>query len=173
MTLIIEGIEILALALGVLIVILSIIIDDRVLRILPFNVYRLCVMNMDLGLSIFDVLFEVQKQGPDENTLIPHLMTANLLFVQSVIAKTEKIRFIKTDNYIFIFEALQNVVTFIIEDKISILLRSALREFTKEFIREFGSDLDSINISQYSKAKDFVEKFFSFLPPHRIVSISN
>ncbi len=172
-SLIIWGIEILALALGVLIVILSIMIDDRVLRILPFNVYRLSVMNMDLGLSIFDVLFEAKKQGPDVNTLIPHLMTANLQFIQAVIAKTEKIRCIKTDNYIFIFEAFQKVVAFIIADEISILLRSALREFTKEFVKEFNSDLDSMNISQYSKAQVFIEKYFSFLPSHKIVSISS
>ncbi|MFX0185898.1 MAG: hypothetical protein ACFE95_22670, partial [Candidatus Hodarchaeota archaeon] len=171
-SLIVWGIEIFALALGMLLVILSIVIDDRVLRILPFNVYRLSVMNMDMGLSIFDVLFEAKKQGPDMNTLIPHLMTANLQFVQAIIAQTEKIKFIKTDNYLFIFEAVQNVVTFIIADRVSILLRSALREFTKAFVREFGSNLDSMIISQYSKAEKYIERYFSFLPSHKIVSIS-
>jgi hypothetical protein len=171
-SLIVWGIEIFALALGVLIVILSIVIDDRVLRILPFNVYRLSVMNMDIGLSIFDVLFEAKKQGPDMNTLIPHLMTANLQFVQAIIAQTEKIQYIKTDNYLFIFEAFHNVVTFIIADRVSILLRSALREFTKEFFNEFGSNLDSMIVSQYSKAEKFIERYFSFLPSHKIVSIS-
>jgi hypothetical protein len=164
MSLVIWGIEIFALALGILIVILSIVMDDRVLRILPFNVYRLSVMNMDMGLSIFDVLFEAKKQGPDMNTLIPHLMTANLQFVQAIISQTEKIQYIKTDNYLFIFEAFQNVVTFIIADRVSLLLRSALREFTKEFFTEFGSNLDSMNISQYTKAEK--------LPAHKIVSIS-
>ncbi|MFX0015050.1 MAG: hypothetical protein ACFFB2_08005 [Promethearchaeota archaeon] len=173
LSLVISGIEILALALGILVIILVIVIDDRVLRLLPFNVYRLSVMNLDIGLSIFDVLFDAKKQGPDVNTLIPHLMTANLQFVQTIIAQTEKIRCIQTDNYIFIFEALQNVVTFIIADKISLLLRSALREFTKEFFNEFGSNLDSIVISQYSKAEIFINKYFSFLPDHRIVSISS
>lgn len=129
-------------------------------------------MNMDIGLSIFDVLFETKKQGPDMNTLIPHLMTANLQFVQAIIAQTEKIRYIKTDNYLFIFEALQNVVTFIIADRVSILLRSALREFTKEFVNEFGSNLDSMIVSQYSKAEKFIVRYFSFLPSHKIVSIS-
>ncbi len=172
-SLIIWGIEILALAIGVAIITLSILIDDRVLRILPFNVYRLSVMNMEIGLSIFDVLFETKKQGPDMHTLIPHLMTANIQFVQSVIAKTERIQYIKTDNYIFIFESLQNAVTFIIADQASLLLRSALKEFTKDFVNEFGSNLDSIRISEYAKAEVFIEQYFSFLPSHKLVSISS
>jgi hypothetical protein len=166
------GIEIFALATGVLLVIVAIAIDERVLRILPFNVYRLSVMNMNMGLSIFDTLFDSKEQGPDVNTLIPHLMTANVQFVQSVIDKTERIQSILTDNYIFIFETNQNIVTFLIADKVSLLLRSALSEFTKHFIREFGSDLDSANISIYSRADPLIKKHFSFLPQHRIVSIS-
>ncbi|MFW9777745.1 MAG: hypothetical protein ACFFE8_02745 [Candidatus Heimdallarchaeota archaeon] len=166
------GIEIFALAIGILFVILAIVIDARVLRVLPFNVYRLSVMNMNMGLSIFDALFNTKKQGPDVNILIPHLMTANVQFVQSVIDRTEKIQLIKTDNYIFLFETDQKIVTFLIADKVSLLLRSALKEFTRQFVRDFGSDLDSANISIYAKADPLIRKHFSFLPQHRIISIS-
>ena len=129
-------------------------------------------MNMDMGVSIFDVLFETKKMGPDMNSLIPHLMTANLLFVKTVIDQTEQIQYIKTDNYIFFFEAKHNIITFMIADEVSLLLRSALKEFIKQFLEEFGPDLNSLNISRYSKAEVLIKKHFSFLPPFQIISIS-
>lgn len=172
-SLIIWGIEILAVAFGLFIMALAIFIDDRVLRILPFNVYRLSVMNMNIGLSIFDIKFNTKQEGPVEESLIPHLMTANIQFVQSIFRNTEIIRLIETDNYLFIFESQKDIVTFIIADRCSLLLKSALHEFVKDFISEFGDHLDSSVISQYSKADRIIEKHFSFLPAHKILSITS
>jgi len=166
------GIEMFTIALGVLLALVSIIRDERVLRMVPFNVYRLSVMNMNLGLSIFDVLFEAKKLGPDSNTLIPHLMTANLQFVQNVISDAERIRYIQTDNYLFIFEACQNVVGFLIADRSSKLIQSALKEFTREFVQLFGPTLDSGEISQFAKADGIIQKYFAFLPPYKVVSFN-
>jgi hypothetical protein len=126
---------------------------------------------MNIGLSIFDVLFQTQQTGPDSNILIPHLMTANFQFVQSVIHYTEKIRTIETDNYIFIFEAYQDVVAFLIADKTSLLIQSALREFTRSFFDKFNQVIDSSEISQYKDTSQLLDLYFSFLPPYKIVSI--
>ncbi len=172
-SLFIWGIEIFGVAIGIFIMALAIVIDDRVLRILPFNVYRLSVMNMNIGMSIFDITFKTKQEGPVEEGLIPHLMTANIQFVQSVFRNTEAIRLIKTDNYLFIFELQMDIVAFIIADRSSILLKSALKEFLKEFIIEFKDSLNSSMISQYSKADRLINKHFSFLPAHKILSITS
>ncbi|WP_455141382.1 hypothetical protein [Candidatus Hodarchaeum mangrovi] len=170
LSLVFWGSELIPIPIGILMMIISIVIDDRVLRMVPFNVYRLSVMNMNIGLSIFDILFDAKKSGPDSNTLIPHLMTANLQFVQSVISSTERIQFIRTDNFIFIFEALNDVVCFVIADRASMLIKSALKEFTREFVKEFGLILDSCDISHFADAERIVKKYFSFLPSSRVVS---
>ena len=172
LSLVIWGAELIPIPIGILMMIISIVIDDRVLRMVPFNVYRLSVMNMNIGLSIFDILFDANKSGPDSNTLIPHLMTANLQFVQSVISSTERIQFIRTDNFIFIFEALNDVVCFIIADRASMQIKSALKEFTREFVKEFGSNLDSCDVSHFADAERIAKKYFSFLPSPRVVSFS-
>lgn len=167
------GIEIFCVSIGVFLIALTIIIDDRVLRILPFNVYRLAVMNMNIGMSIFDISFRTKQRGPVEEELIPHLMTANIQFVQSVFRNSEVIRSIETDNYLFTFETQKDIVTFLIADRSSQLLKSALKEFVREFINEFGGSLDSILISQYAKADRLIKKHFSFLPAHKILSITS
>jgi hypothetical protein len=172
-SLIIWGIEIFGVALGVFIMALAIFIDDRVLRILPFNVYRLSVMNMNIGMSIFDIKFNTKQEGPVEESLIPHLMTANIQFVQSIFRSTEIIRLIETDNYLFIFESQKDIVTFIIADRCSLLLKSALQEFVKDFISEFDDHLDSSVISHYTKADYIIQKHFSFLPEYVILSITS
>jgi hypothetical protein len=171
LSLVILGIEILSIVLGTIVIIIAILIDERVLRVLPFNVYRLSVINMNIGLSIFDVLFEARQTGPDSNILIPHLMTANFQFVQSVIHDTEKIKSIETDNYFFIFEAHKDIVVFLIADKTSLLIKSALKEFTRSFHEKFGMDIDSSEISKYKETSPLLDLYFSFLPPHKIVSI--
>jgi hypothetical protein len=171
MSLVVLGAEILSIALGTFIIIIAILIDERVLRVLPFNVYRLSIINMNIGLSIFDVLFQTQKIGPDSNLLIPHLMTANFQFVQSVIRDTEKIKSIETDNYIFLFEAHEDIVVFLIADNTSLLIKSTLKEFVKSFYDKYSQVIDSSEISQYQDASGLLDLYFSFLPPHKIVSI--
>ena len=173
LSIVILGIEILSVALGVFIVIIAILIDERVLRVLPFNVYRVSVINMNIGLSIFDVLFEAKQDGPDSSVLIPHLMTANFQFVQSVIHDTEKIRSIQTDNYYFIFEAYKDIVAFIITDKTSMLIKSSLKEFVKNFHEKFGENINYSEISQYKEAGALLDLYFAFLPSYKIVSIGS
>ncbi|MHA1976641.1 MAG: hypothetical protein ACW98F_09510 [Candidatus Hodarchaeales archaeon] len=172
-SLIILGIEILSLALATFIVIIAILFDERVLRVLPFNVYRVSVINMNIGLSIFDVLFEAKQSGPDSSVLIPHLMTANFQFVQSVIHDTEKIKSIRTDNYHFIFEAYKDIVAFVITDETSMLIKSALKEFVKNFYMKFGENINSSEISQYTEAGTLLDLYFAFLPDYKIVSIGS
>jgi hypothetical protein len=172
-SLVILGIEILSVALGTFIVIIAILFDERVLRVLPFNAYRISVINMNIGLSIFDVLFEAKQSGPDSSVLIPHLMTANFQFVQSVIHDTEKIKSIETDNYYFIFEAYKDIVAFVIADKTSMLIKSSLKEFVKSFYEKFGENIDSSEISQYTEAGALLELYFAFLPTYKIVSIGS
>ena len=171
LSLIILGIEIFSIVFGTIVIIIAILFDERVLSVLPFNVYRISVINMNLGLSIFDALFQAQRSGPDSNVLIPYLMTANFQFVQSVIHDTEKIKSIETDNYYFIFEAHKDIVVFVIADKTSLLIKSALKEFTRCFYEKFGSNIDSSEISQYKETGPLLDLFFSFLPPYKIVSI--
>ncbi len=173
MSLVILGIEILSVALGTFIVIIAILLDERVLRVLPFNAYRISVINMNIGLSIFDVLFETKQSGPDSSVLIPHLMTANFQFVQSVIHDTEKIKSIETDNYYFIFEAYKDIVAFVIADNTSMLIKSALKEFVKNFHEKFGENIDSSEISQYTEAGTLLDLYFAFLPEYKIVSIGS
>jgi len=171
LSLVLLGVEILSIAIGIVVIIIAILIDERVLRIIPFNVYRLSIINMNIGLSIFDVLFQTKKAGPDTNLLIPHLITANFQFIQSVIHDTERITSIETDNYIFIFEAYKDIVVFAIADKASILIKSTLKEFAKSFYKKYGLVIDSSEISQYRDANILLDLYFSYLPPHKIVSI--
>ncbi|MHA2155221.1 MAG: hypothetical protein ACXABU_07775 [Candidatus Hodarchaeales archaeon] len=173
LSLLVLGIEILSVGLGTFIVIIAILIDERVLRVLPFNTYRISVINMNIGLSIFDVLFDAKQSGPDSSILIPHLMTANFQFVQSVIHDTEKIKSIETDNYYFIFEAYKDIVAFVIADKTSMLIKSSLKEFTKNFYEKFGENIDSSEISQYTEAGALLDLYFAFLPSYKIVSIGS
>ncbi len=172
-SLVILGIEILSVALGTFIVIIAILLDERVLRVLPFNAYRISVINMNIGLSIFDVLFKAKQSGPNSSVLIPHLMTANFQFVQSVIHDTEKIKSIETDNYYFIFEAYKDIVAFVIADKTSMLIKSSLKEFVKSFYEKFGETIDSSEISQYTNAGALLELYFAYLPAYKIVSIGS
>ncbi|MCK4848663.1 MAG: hypothetical protein KAT16_06550 [Candidatus Heimdallarchaeota archaeon] len=171
LSLIILGIEILSIIIGTIVIIIAILIDERVLRIIPFNVYRLSIINMNIGLSIFDLLFQTKKAGPDTNLLIPHLITANFQFIQSVIEETERIVSIETDNYIFIFEAHKDIVVFAIADKASLLIKSTLKEFAKSFYKRYGIVIDSPDIGQYRDSNTLLDLYFSFLPPHKIISI--
>ena len=53
------------------------------------------------------------------------------------------------------------------------LIKSALKEFVKNFYEKFGENIDSPEISQYKDAGALLDLYFAFLPSHKIVSIGS
>ncbi|MBY9021289.1 MAG: hypothetical protein KGD67_09535 [Candidatus Lokiarchaeota archaeon] len=150
---------------GLIIIILSAIIEPKLLYILPFTVYRIVVKDRD-GYPLFD--HDWSKSEISENVFTGFLNAVQLMSEE--IMNIGGLLDIQLKDGILILHESENVSVGLITSKSSKLLRSSVTNFTLDFENKFEKILKegNKNMSAYENAHELIEKHFSNFPSRLI-----
>jgi hypothetical protein len=154
------------LLIGFLITALSVIIEPKLLYILPFTVYRIVVKDRE-GYPLFD--HDWSKSEISENIFTGFINAIQLMSEE--IMNIGGLLDIQLKDGILILHESDNITVGLITSKSSKLLRYSVTNFTCDFENKFEKMLKEGNkdMRAYESADELVEKYFSNFPS-RIIS---
>jgi hypothetical protein len=155
-----------ALFIGLLIITLSVMIEPKLLYILPFTVYRIVVKDRE-GYPLFD--HDWSKSEISENIFTGFINAIQLMSEE--IMNIGGLLDIQLKDGILILHESENITVGLITSKSSKLLRSSVTNFTHDFENIFEKILKEGNkdMREYESADELIEKYFSNFPS-RIIS---
>ena len=155
-----------ALMIGLLIITLSVMIEPKLLYVLPFTVYRIVVKDRE-GYPLFD--HDWSKSEISENIFTGFINAIQLMSEE--IMNIGGLLDIQLKEGILILHESENVTVGLITSKSSKLLRSSVTNFTRDFENKFEKILKEGNkdMRAYESADELIEKYFSNFPS-RIIS---
>ena len=151
----------LALLIGFLIITLSVMIEPKLLYILPFTVYRIMVKDRE-GYPLFD--HDWSKSEISENIFTGFINAVQLMSEE--IMNIGGLLDIQLKDGILILHESENITVGLITSKSSKLLRSSVANFTRDFEIKFEKILMEGNkdMKEYESAQELIEKHFSNFP---------
>jgi len=151
----------LALLVGLLIITLSVMIEPKLLYILPFTVYRIMVKDRE-GYPLFD--HDWSKSEISENIFTGFINAVQLMSEE--IMNIGGLLDIQLKDGILILHESKNITVGLITSKSSKLLRSSVANFTRDFEIKFEKILMEGNkdMKKYESAQELIEKHFSNFP---------
>jgi len=154
------------LLIGFLITTLSVMIEPKLLYILPFTVYRIVVKDRD-GYPLFD--HDWSKSEISENIFTGFINAIQLMSEE--IMNIGGLLDINLKDGILILHESENFTVGLLTSKSSKLLRSSVTNFTHDFENKFEKILKEGNkdMREYESAHELIEKYFSNFPS-RIIS---
>ncbi len=155
-----------ALLIGLLIITLSVLIEPKLLYILPFTVYRIVVKDRE-GYPLFD--HDWSKSNISENIFTGFINAIQLM--SDEIMNIGGLLDIHLKDGILILHESENITVGLITSKSSKLLQSSVTNFTHDFENKFEKILKEGNkdMSKYESAQELIDKHFSNFPS-RIIS---
>ena len=156
-----------ALLIGLLIITLSVMIEPKLLYILPFTVYRIVVKDRD-GYPLFD--HDWSKSEISENIFTGFINAIQLMSEE--IMNIGGLLDIQLKDGILILHESENITVGLITSKSSKLLRSSVANFTRDFENKFEKILMEGNndMKEYESAHELIEKHFSNFPSRIITN---
>jgi len=150
-----------ALLIGLLTVTLSVMIEPKLLYILPFTVYRIVVKDRE-GYPLFD--HDWSKSEISENIFTGFINAIQLMSEE--IMNIGGLLDIQLKDGILILHESENITVGLITSKSSKLLRSSVANFTRDFENKFEKSLKEGNkdMREYESAQELIEKHFSNFP---------
>jgi hypothetical protein len=154
------------LLIGYLIVTISIMMEPKLLYILPFTVYRIVVKDRE-GYPLFD--HDWSKSEISENIFTGFINAIQLMSEE--IMNIGGLLDIQLKDGILILHESDNITVGLITSKSSKLLRYSVTNFTCDFENKFEKILKEGNkdMRAYESADELIEKYFSNFPS-RIIS---
>jgi len=148
-----------ALLIGLLIVTLSVMIEPKLLYILPFTVYRIVVKDRE---GLFD--HDWSKSEISENIFTGFINAIQLMSEE--IMNIGGLLDIQLKDGILILHESENITVGLITSKSSKLLRSSVANFTRDFENKFEKILKEgkKDMREYESAQELIEKHFSNFP---------
>jgi len=162
-----NGIAFISNAIGVLIIVVSMIKEPKLMNILPFKVQSLTVIDANSGIIMFKKNWMKEKNVVNDDLLSAVIQGFSNIFDNVInIGKIEEIHLNKA--ILLIAQKEKYPVLFaLIATKSSKALRSSLDNFANKFLKEFKEFLDNPNeVAQFSTAKRFIEEIFYFIPEY-------
>jgi len=155
-----------ALLIGLIIITLSVMIEPKLLYILPFTVYRIVVKDRE-GYPLFD--HDWSKSEISENIFTGFINAIQLMSEE--IMNIGGLLDIQLKEGILILHESGNITVGLITSKSSKLLGSSVTNFTRDFENKFEKILKEGNkdMRAYESASELIEKYFSNFPS-RIIS---
>jgi len=150
-----------ALLIGLLIITLSVLIEPKLLYILPFTVYRIVVKDRE-GYPLFD--HDWSKSEISEN-IFTGFINAIQLMSEEIINMGGLLDIQLKDGILILHES-ENITVGLITSKSSKLLRYSVTNFTCDFENKFEKILKEGNkdMREYESAHELIEKYFSNFP---------
>ena len=154
------------LLIGFLITTLSVMMEPKLLYILPFTVYRIVVKDRE-GYPLFD--HDWSKSEISENIFTGFINAIQLMSEE--IMNIGGLLDVQLKDGILILHESENITVGLITSKSSKLLRSSVTNFTRDFENKFEKILKEGNkdMRAYESADELIEKYFSNFPS-RIIS---
>lgn len=155
-----------ALLIGFLIITLMVMIEPKLLYILPFTVYRIMVKDRE-GYPLFD--HDWSKSEISENIFTGFINAIQLMSEE--IMNIGGLLDIQLKDGILILHESENITVGLITSKSSKLVRYSITNFTRDFENKFEKILKEGNkdMRAYESADKLIEKYFSNFPS-RIIS---
>ena len=155
------------LMIGLLIITLSVMIEPKLLYILPFTVYRIVVKDRD-GYPLFD--HDWSKSEISENIFTGFINAIQLMSEE--IMNIGGLLDVQLKDGILILHESENITVGLITSKSSKLLSSSVTNFTRDFENKFEKILKEGNndMKEYESAQELIEKHFSNFPSRIITN---
>lgn len=162
---ILPGTDYIFIGLGALLCTFSFYNQPKLGYVLPFNVYRLLVMNVRTGIPIYDYTWE--ERGLADTILFSGALHSICSILNESLQKGE-VKTIEFDNGVLIIENHSNipVSAVLITSKASPILKHGLKKFADTFINKFDKTIKNeafTDVSQYQKADEIVISTFPFV----------
>ncbi|MHC1591191.1 MAG: hypothetical protein ACXQS8_03830 [Candidatus Helarchaeales archaeon] len=143
---------------------LILIFNPSIMFILPFVAYRITVIRLKGGYSIFNHIWTESKSTVIDD-LLAGLFSA-LGAMSEQILQVGLIKEIKFEKGILLFVKGKYVMVGLLSSKASRYLRTNLNLFTNEFEKTFEAELNSSSISErmFDSAKILVSKYYKNIP---------
>ncbi|MHA1168107.1 MAG: hypothetical protein ACTSRU_09820, partial [Candidatus Hodarchaeales archaeon] len=159
------GINEILLAIGIVLITVPLIIEPKLLFVLPFKTSRLTVFD-DSGIPLFSHYWETKKEGTAGDSLFSGVMIGVSGILKESLRKGS-VREISLDKSVLLIERIAKYpVTFVLEtSKTSKNLPKALKVFAEGFVNQYGESIldgDSSNLN----ASNLVSQCFPFLPEY-------
>ena len=150
-----------ALLIGLIIITLSVMIEPKLLYVLPFTVYRIVVKDRE-GYPLFD--HDWSKSEISENIFTGFINAIQLMSEE--IMNIGGLLDIQLKDGILILHESENITVGLITSKSSKLLRYSVTNFTRDFENKFEKFLKEGNrdMSKYESADELIDKYFSNFP---------
>jgi hypothetical protein len=156
-----------ALLIGLVIITLSVMIEPKLLYILPFTVYRIVVKDRE-GYPLFD--HDWSKSEISENLFTGFINAIQLMSEE--IMNMGGLLDIQLKDGILILHESENITVGLITSKSSKLLSSSVTNFTRDFENKFEKILKEGNkdMKEYESAHELIERHFSNFPSRIITN---
>jgi hypothetical protein len=151
------------LGVGILIITVVLFIRPQLAYVLPFQVLRLCVMDIGSGLALYSHTWEAGKNFVDED-----LFSGMLQGIRSIIQESMQqgdLKEIKTESAtILLHKRTDTPLLFLLVTTVSSnILRNTLNLFADEFIQQFANSMNFLpNIEPFKQAIDIIQEVFTF-----------
>jgi len=156
-----------SLLIGLIIITISVMIEPKLLYILPFTVYRIVVKDRE-GYPLFD--HDWSKSEISENLFTGFINAIQLMSEE--IMNIGGLLDIQLKDGILILHESENITVGLITSKSSKLLSSSVTNFTRDFENKFEKILKEGNkdMVEYESAHELIEKHFSNFPSRIITN---
>ena len=162
-----NGIAFISNAIGVLIILVSMIKEPKLMNILPFKVQSLTVIDANSGIILYK-----KNWMKNSNVVNDELFSAVVQGFSNIfdnVINIGKIKEIHLNKAILLISQQEKypVLFALIATKSSKVLKSSLDDFANKFLKEFTEFLDNPNeVAQFAEAKRLVEEIFYFIPEY-------
>ena len=156
-----------SLLIGLIIITISVMIEPKLLYILPFTVYRIVVKDRE-GYPLFD--HDWSKSEISENLFTGFINAIQLMSEE--IMNIGGLLDIQLKDGILILHESENITVGLITSKSSKLLSSSVTNFTRDFENKFEKVLKEgkKDMVEYESAHELIEKHFSNFPSRIITN---
>jgi len=141
--------------------------DPRIIFILPFEAYRILVVDTNESVALFK--HDWAKVGKLEETMFSMMLQAIGNVLDDILKKGE-VQEIQMDRAVLLIQhdKTYSIASILISSKSSKSLRYGLKQFNDEFIDKFQSVLyDRKETSRFEGVSEIVDKVFDFVPSYK------
>ncbi len=154
-------------ALGVSVIIFAFIKEPKLAFILPFNIYKIVILNTNTGILMFSHTFDKREQRVDD-VLFSGMVQGINIILNEAMNKGALVE-LKLAKALIIIERDPKlpVACLLITTRSSSLLRKSLQAFFRRFKSEFSESISNlVDIEKFSSVETLIPQFFGFVPEY-------
>ncbi len=149
---------------GIALILLSYVLDNSLLFLQSSRLERLMVIH-ETGLPIYDYVFNVYDSSSTNDLILSGLIVAIRGLAHEILKTSGTLETIKFRGLEIVFSVHNELIFIVIAQKKSTFINRALKHFRDSFLGQFGTSLDSYEISpgSYQIMNEEVERIFGLV----------